>query len=33
MLLSGEVHEGDALVVDAGGGGLVIRVEEPAPSS
>jgi ATP-dependent Clp protease ATP-binding subunit ClpB len=32
MLLSGEVHDGDALVVDAGGGGLIIRVEEPAPS-
>ena len=32
MLLSGEVHEGDGLVVDAGDGGLVIRVEEPAPS-
>jgi hypothetical protein len=26
------VHDGDALVVDAGGGGLIIRVEEPAPS-
>jgi ATP-dependent Clp protease ATP-binding subunit ClpB len=32
MLLSGDVHDADTLVVDAGEGGLVIRVEEPQPA-